>query len=104
MGRKWNDQWWSLVKSQPKKGVNAMANDTTNPAVGSREWAEAQCKRWTWNANPAEIAKELIDAGIEHESRELRNVKRAFMKFFAKGADEDQCWEFIEQAVEVFGD
>lgn len=29
MGNKWNDQWWSLVKSQQKKGGSAMANDTT---------------------------------------------------------------------------
>jgi hypothetical protein len=103
MGNKWNDQWWSLVKSQQKKGTSAMDDNTTVYAIGSLEWAIAQCKRWNWNVNAAEIAKELIDADIEHGSKELQNVKRAYMKFFAQGADEDQAWKFIEQAVEVFG-
>lgn len=70
--------------------------------VGSKEWAEACVKEWNWNCNPAEIAKELIDADIESGSPELQRVRTAFLDFFPH-ARAAAWWEFIEQAVEVFG-
>jgi hypothetical protein len=70
--------------------------------VGSKEWAAERCKSWNWNCNAAEIAKELIDADIEAGSPELQRVKRAFLDFFPHERAAS-WWEFIEDAVEVFG-
>lgn len=75
---------------------------TMQYTVGTKEWAESRVKEWNWNYNPAEIAKELIDEDIESGSPELQRVKRAFLDFFPH-ARAASWWEFIEQAVEVFG-
>jgi hypothetical protein len=68
------------------------------------EWATGLCKGWNWNANPAEIAKELIDMSVtpDANSYRWRVVKRAFLEFFPDNGERD--WEIISQIVEVFGD
>jgi hypothetical protein len=71
--------------------------------AGSKAWAEARVKAWNWNCNPAEIAKELIDEGIKSGSPELQRVRRAFLDFFPHERAV-RWWEFIEQAVGVFGE
>lgn len=72
-------------------------------AVGSKAWAEARVKAWNWNCNPAEIAKELIDEGIEAGNPEFQRVRRAFLDFFTHERAV-RWWEFIGQAIEVFGE
>lgn len=71
--------------------------------TGSTAWAKERCAAWNWNYNPAEIAKELIDEGIESGSPAMQRLKGEFLMFFPSESAR-QWWEFIEQAVEVFGD
>lgn len=72
--------------------------------LADKEWAEGLCKNWNWNANPAEIAKELIDMSVtpDHNSYRWEVVRRAFLKFFPDNGERD--WETISQIVEVFDD
>lgn len=74
--------------------------------VGSLIWARERCREWNWNANAAEIARELIEAGITPDTEDMANVRRAFMDHFSLPGNDDakRQWEFIAQAVDVFGD
>jgi len=74
--------------------------------VGSLIWARERCREWNWNANAAEIARELIDAGIKPDTDDMNNVRRAFLDYFSKpGNNEAKLqWEFISHAVAEFGD
>ena len=70
--------------------------------VADKEWAEKLCKGWNWNANPAEIARELIEMGITLDGYQWGVLQKAFLKFFPDNGEQD--WETIRQCVEVFGD
>lgn len=70
--------------------------------VADKEWAEGLCKNWNWNANVAEIAKEIIDMGITPDGYQWGVLRRAFLNFFPDHGERD--WETISQIIEVFGD
>lgn len=69
----------------------------------ARTWANARVKEWNWNANRAEIAKELIDADLEPDTPEWETVKAVFLKFFNRTDAAMADWGAIESIVEVFG-
>jgi hypothetical protein len=39
-----------------------MTETQKNEAIN---WAQERCKAWNWNANPAEIAHELIETNLD---------------------------------------
>ena len=73
----------------------------------ARAWALAKCKAWNWNANVAEIARELIEEEIEVGSGPFVTLGEEFVKFFGSNygaTDQAQTeWEIIGQIMEEFG-
>ena len=68
--------------------------------AGLRLWARRKCKAWNWNADVAEIAKELIDEGIDPDSRAFRILCEEFDEFFQQ--PEMSAAEAIQQILETF--
>lgn len=69
-----------------------------------RAEAQARCAQWNWNCNIAEIASELIEAGIETGTVEFDIYGEEFVRFF--GASEPRAadfWEVCGQIIETFG-
>lgn len=64
------------------------------------EWAKARCEAWNWNADAAEIAKELIDCDIEPDSVQCSILCEVFNEFFKH--PKMDVTEAIEQIMETF--
>lgn len=69
----------------------------------TREWAHAKCREWNWNASPAEVAYELIEAGFVPETVQWSIVEEAFLSFFSDTEDAKDAWRAIGDIVTVFG-
>ena len=41
-----------------------------------------RCDKWNWNLNLAEIAKELIDGGLENNTAEFKTLEKVFNEYF----------------------
>jgi hypothetical protein len=65
-----------------------------------RDWATARCEAWNWNADVAEIAKELIDADVDTDSHKFRILCEVFNKFFQ--TPRMDVTEAIEQIITTF--
>lgn len=65
-----------------------------------REWAKKKCGEWNWNADAAEIAKELIDLDVEPDSRQFEILCEEFNTFF--NHPKMDVTEAIEQIMESF--
>jgi len=65
-----------------------------------RQWAHDKCKAWNWNADVAEIAKELIDADVDTDSHQFRILCEVFNEFFKQ--PKMDVTEAIEQIMETF--
>jgi hypothetical protein len=65
-----------------------------------RQWAHDKCKAWNWNADVAEIAKELIDADVDTDSHQFRILCDVFNEFFKH--PKMDVTEAIEQIMETF--
>lgn len=63
-------------------------------------WARDCCERWNWNADVAEIAKELIDADVDTDSVQFSILCKVFNKFFQ--SPKVDVAEAIEQIMETF--
>ena len=63
-------------------------------------WAHDKCKAWNWNADVAEIAHELIHAGVDTDSHQFRVLCEVFNKFFNN--PQMDVTEAIEQSMETF--
>ena len=67
---------------------------TESPLTIAREakWRK-RCDKWSWNLNLAEIAKELIDAGLENNTAEFKTLEKVFNEYFGGkggiGVDKD---------------
>lgn len=64
------------------------------------KWAHDCCNRWNWNADVAEIAKELIEADVETDSVQFQILCEVFNKFFQ--SPKVDVTEAIEQIMETF--
>ena len=64
-----------------------------------RQWAHDKCAAWNWNADVAEIAKELIDLDVDTDSHQFRVLCDVFNKFFKK--PQVDVTEAIEQIMET---
>jgi hypothetical protein len=65
-----------------------------------RQWAQAKCEAWNWNADVAEIAKELIDEDVDTASHQFQVLCKVFNKFFQQ--PKMDVTEAIEQIMETF--
>ncbi len=65
-----------------------------------RQWAHSRCAAWNWNADVAEIAKELIDADVDTDSHQFTVLCDVFNEFFKK--PKMDVTEAIEQIMETF--
>jgi hypothetical protein len=65
-----------------------------------RDWAAARCEAWNWNADVAEIAHELIHAGVDTDSHQFRVLCEVFNKFFNN--PQMDVTEAIERIMETF--
>lgn len=65
-----------------------------------RQWAHAKCERWNWNADVAEIAKELIDEGVDPDGHQFQILCEVFNKFFSN--PKIDVTEAIEKTMETF--
>ena len=65
-----------------------------------RQWAHDKCKAWNWNADVAEIAKELIDADVDTDSHQFRVLCDVFNEFFK--TPQMAVTEAIEHIMETF--
>jgi hypothetical protein len=65
-------------------------------------WALGLCEKWNWNANIAEIARDLIDADVSHDSVRFEVLKEVFNDFY--NTPKMDCIEAVEQVLENFGD
>jgi len=65
-----------------------------------RQWARERCEAWNWNADVAEIAKELIDADIDTDSHQFTVLCEVVNEFFQK--PKVDVTEAIEQIMETF--
>jgi hypothetical protein len=63
-------------------------------------WARRKCEAWNWNADVAEIAKELIDEGVDTEGHQFRILCEVFNEFFKE--PKMDVTEAIEQIMETF--
>jgi len=45
------------------------------------KWLD-RCDNWNWNLNLAEIAKELIDEGVENNTREFKVIQAIFNRYY----------------------
>ena len=68
-----------------------------------RRWAMQKLKAWNWNANVAEIARELINEDVRPEDGSFAILGREFVKFFGGSDEAKHHWEIIGQIVEEFG-
>lgn len=66
-----------------------------------RKWARAKCEAWNWNADVAEIAKELIDDDVDTDSRQFTVLCEVFNEFFQQ--PKMDVTEAIEQIMGTFG-
>lgn len=73
---------------------------TAEEAARLRQWAHARCECWNWNADVAEIAKELIDAGIDTDGHQFAVLCEVFNEFFNQPKME--VTEAIEQIMTTF--
>ena len=84
-----------------------MTETQKNEAIN---WAQERCEEWNWNANPAEIAHELIETNLDLDG-DLFDcldidgplfsiLKQEFVKFFPSNGESDI--EVIGQIIEVF--
>jgi hypothetical protein len=64
-------------------------------------WARRKCEAWNWNADVAEIAKELIDEGVDTDSHQFTVLCEAINEFFKQ--PKMDVTEAIEQIMETFG-
>ena len=58
------------------------------------------CERWSWNASPAEIAKELIDQDMNEDDEDWEALEAVFKKYFKDTGE--QSWDVIEDIVRTF--
>lgn len=80
-----------------------MSKATKDPRnVAHRIWAKELCEKWNWNADVAEIAKELIDANVHPDSVRFEVLKDVFNDFFNR--PKMDCIEAVEKVLETFGD
>ena len=66
--------------------------------------AKSRCEQWNWNCSLAEIASELIEAGIEPGTVEFDIYGEEFVRFF--GASEPRAadfWKVCGQIIDTFG-
>jgi hypothetical protein len=70
----------------------------------AREWAKAKCEAWNWNANVAEIARELINEEIEIDGGPFATLGEEFVRFFGGGDEAKNDWDIIRQIMEEFGE
>lgn len=63
-------------------------------------WAQECCERWNWNADIAEIAKELIDQDVDTDSHQFTVLCKVFNKFFNQ--PKVDVTEAIEQIMTTF--
>ena len=68
----------------------------------NKQWAQELCKKWNWNADVAEIAHELIEAGVHPSGVRFAALKEVFNDFF--NHPKMDVIEAVEQVMETFGD
>lgn len=68
-----------------------------------RKEANERCKRWNWNCNIAEIAKELIDEEMDPDSRTFDIYGEEFVKFYGQHEPRaEDFWGICKQIMENF--
>jgi hypothetical protein len=73
---------------------------TAEEDVRLRQWAHAKCEAWNWNADIAEIAKDLIDEDVDTDSHQFTVLCEVFNEFFKQPRVD--VTEAIEQIMETF--
>lgn len=75
--------------------------------LAAREKAQERVRRWDWNYNLPQIARELIDEEIEPDSWEGEIVQQEILDYFGKDEQArkayENYWSIISDIVEEFG-
>lgn len=80
---------------------------TVSEVVTRRKEARERCERWNWNANLAEIARELINADVDPDDIAGELQREELLAFFCtteKERDEyNNYWSIISDIIAEFG-